>query len=147
MLIPKKYHIHVVALIAVSVIMFYPSFSKRIDPQVLTAGTEAAEDFLQLVDAGDYEQSWESSSTLMREKIYLEVWNRQIPAMRSRVGALNKRIQDNASISDWAEGAPDGQYLTLKYASSFQRQASAIETIILVLEEDKRWRVAGYFIK
>ncbi len=147
MLIPKKYHIHLVAIIAVSAIMFYPSFSKRIDPQVLTAGTEAAEDFLQLVDAEEFEQSWNSSSSLMREKIFLEVWNQQIPAMRSRVGKLNNRKQDNASFSDWAEDAPDGQYLTFKYASSFEKKAAAMETVILILEEDNRWRVAGYFIK
>jgi hypothetical protein len=147
MLIPKKYHIHLVALIAVSAIMFYPNLGKKIDPQIITAGTEAAEDFLQLVDNEEYEQSWESASTLMRDKIFLEVWNQQIPAMRSKVGTLKGRSQDKASISDWAEGAPDGKYLTLKYASSFQKQASAIETIILVQEEDERWRVAGYFIK
>jgi len=147
MLIPKKYHIHLVALIAVSVIMFYPSLSKRIDPQILKAGTAAADDFLQLVDNERYAESWENASTLIKEKIFPEVWDQQLLAMRSKVGALNNRSQDNASMSDWAEGAPDGEYLTLKYASSFEKQASAIETIILVLEEDNSWRVAGYFIK
>ena len=147
MLIPKKYHIHVVALLAVAVMLVYPSLSKKIDPQILTAGTEAAEDFLQLIDSEKYEQGWESSSALMREKIFLEVWNQQIPAMRNKVGALSNRKQDSSSLSDWAEGAPDGQYLTFKYASSFEKKAEAIETIILVLEEDGRWRVAGYFIK
>ena len=147
MLIPKKYHIHVVALIAVAVMIFYPSFSNRVDPQVLAAGTEAAERFLQLVDAEHYEQSWEASSSLMREKIFLEVWKQQIPAMRSKVGALKNRKLDSSSTSDWAEGAPDGQYLTLKYSASFDNKAAATETIILVLEDDDRWRVAGYFIK
>lgn len=147
MLIPKKYHIHLVALIAVAVMMFYPSLSKRIEPQILSAGTLAAEDFLQLVDSEKYEQSWEKSSVLMRDRIFLEVWNQQIPAMRGKVGLLNSREQADASMSDWAEGAPDGKYLTLTYTSSFEKQASAIETIILVLEDDARWRVAGYFIK
>ena len=147
MLIPKKYHIHIVAVIAVAVMLFYPSFSKKIDPQILTAGTEAAEDFLQLIDSEEYEQGWQSSSALMREKIFLEVWNQQIPAMRKKVGALNSREQDSSSLSDWAESAPDGQYLTFKYVSSFEKKAEAIETIILVLEEDDRWRLAGYFIK
>lgn len=147
MLIPKKYHIHLVALLAVAVMLIYPSLSKKIDPQILIAGTEAAEDFLHLVDAEQYEQSWESSSALMREKIFLEVWNQQIPAMRDRVGKLINRKQDSSSISDWATDAPDGQYLTIIYASSFEKKATVIETINLVLEEDNRWRVGGYFIK
>jgi hypothetical protein len=147
MRIPKKYHIHLVALLAVAVMMMYPTLTKRIDPQILTAGTEAAEDFVHLVDAEKYEQSWESSAALMREKIFLEVWNQQISAMRSRVGKLKNRKQDDSSISDWAPGAPDGQYLTLIYASSFEKKDEVIETINLVLEEDSRWRVVGYFIK
>lgn len=147
MLIPKKYHIHVIALLAVAVMIFYPSFSNRVDPQIRAAGTEAAEEFLQLIDGEQYELGWENSSQLMRDKIFLEVWNRQIPAMRGKVGALNQRQQESAALSDWAEGAPDGQYLTLKYTSSFEKQAAAVETVILVLEEDARWRVAGYFIK
>jgi len=147
MLIPKKYHIHVVALIAVAVMILYPSFSKKIEPHILAAGTEAAEDFLHQIDSKKYEESWESSSSLMRSKIFLEVWNQQIPAMRSRVGNLINRKQGSAAVSDWAEGAPDGQYLTLKYASSFEKKAEATETIILSLEDDNVWRVAGYFIK
>lgn len=147
MLIPKKYHIHLVALIAVAVMIFFPSLGKKIDPQVLTAGTEATEDFLQLIDSEKYEQGWESSSALMREKIFLEVWNQQIPAMRDKVGTLKNRKQDSSSLSDWAEKAPDGQYLTLKYVSSFEKRAEAIETISLILEDDGHWRVAGYFIK
>jgi hypothetical protein len=147
MLIPKKYHIHIVAIIAISVMLFYPMLSKRIDPQILSAGTMAAEDFLHLVDIGEYEQSWESSSTLMRERIFLEVWSRQIPLMRARVGQLKNRKQESASISDQAEGAPEGSYMTLSYESSFENNSSVMETVNLVLEEDGRWRVIGYFLK
>ncbi len=147
MLIPKKYHIHAIALAAVAAIVFFPSFSHKVDPKILTDGTIAAEQFLQLVDTEKYEQSWNVSSALLQEKIFLEVWNRQIQVMRDKVGSLISRKQGKVSVSDWAEDAPDGKYLTLKYQSSFQKQSSAIETIILVLEDEEHWRVAGYFIK
>ncbi len=147
MLIPKKYHIHVIALAAVAAIIFFPNLHKRVDSQTLAMGTAAAEQFLQLVDSQKYEQSWAESSTLLKDKIYLEVWNRQIQNMRDKVGPVISRKQDKASMSDWAEGAPDGKYLTLKYLSSFQKKQSALETIILALGKDGAWRVAGYFIK
>lgn len=147
MLIPKKYHIHVIALLAVAAIMFIPSYGRKVDSESLAKGTAAAEEFLQLVDAEEYNQSWEISSDLMRDKIFIEVWSRQVPVMRDKVGPLISREQNEASSSESAEGAPDGEYMVLKYSSSFQKQQSAIETIILVLEEDRQWRVAGYFIK
>jgi hypothetical protein len=147
MLIPKKYHIHVVGLLAVAAMILYPALRTEVDPQTLAAGTRAAEDFLQLVDAGEYEQSWETASSLLTDKVFLEVWNRQLFAMRSRVGTLLRRQQEDAALSEMAEGAPDGQYLTLTYGSSFKNQDSAIETVILALEADGNWRVAGYFLK
>jgi len=147
MLIPKKYHFHLIALIAVAVMIFYPALSKKVEPRILMEGTMAAEDFLHLVDTEQYEQSWNSASGLLREKVFLEVWNRKLQVMRAKVGTLISRKQDDASISDMAEGAPEGKYLTLTYASSFSQQKSAIETIILVLEADQKWRVAGYFLK
>jgi hypothetical protein len=147
MLIPKKYHIHIIGLLAVAAMLLYPALSTKVDPKILAAGTQAAENFLQLVDSGNYEQSWKEASDLLKEKIFLEVWNRKLMAMRSKTGPVIRRQQDGASISDVAEGAPDGKYLTLSYASAFQNQASAIETVILVLEKDGNWRVAGYFIK
>jgi hypothetical protein len=147
MLIPKKYHIHLIALVAVAVMIFYPALSKKVEPRILMEGTMAAEDFFRQVDAEQYEQSWNSASELLREKIFLEVWNRKLQVMRAKVGTLIKREQDNASISDMAEGAPEGKYLTLSYASSFTQQKSTIETVILALDADQKWRVAGYFLK
>ncbi|WP_020676925.1 DUF4019 domain-containing protein [Geopsychrobacter electrodiphilus] len=147
MLIPKKYHFHLVALVAVAVMIFYPILSKKVEPRMLMEGTIAAEDFLHLIDSGQYEQSWNSASALMRDKIFLEVWNRRIPAMRTKVGTLISRHQTDASISDMAEGAPEGKYLTLVYDSTFSKQSTATETVILALEKDENWRVAGYFLK
>lgn len=147
MLIPKKYHIHIVALIALAIIVIYPRLAQRVDPQIIKNGTVAAEVFLQLVDDKKYDQSWTDSSTLMQEKIVPEVWSHQIVAMRDRVGQLISREQTKSSLSDWAKNAPDGQYLTLTYTSSFTKEREALETIILTLDKDEQWRVAGYFIK
>lgn len=147
MLIPKKYHIHIIALIAVAAIIFFPHFEKQPDPDALKRGTAAAEAFLKLVDDGHYVEAREAASPLLKEKIVPEVWKRQIPAMRDKVGALLQRSQESAAASDRAEDAPEGKYLTLKYASSFKRQKQATETLILALDADGQWRVAGYFIK
>ena len=147
MLIPKKYHIHLIALCAVAAILFFPNLKNKPSPEIVTKGTAAAEKFLALIDAGEYRKGWESSSKLMQEKVVLAVWSRQMPVMRDKYGDLQHRQQKEATLSDYAKDAPDGSYLTLKYDSSFTKKREATETLILALEQDGAWRVAGYFIQ
>jgi len=147
MLIPKKYQFHVVSMIAVAAIVLYPLLGNKIDPQILHESTVAAEDFMALVDAGDYQAARQNASTLLQEKVAVEVWHRQIGVMRDRVGPLKERKQDKASFSTYASDAPDGEYVTLEYLSDFEKKSQALETVNLMREEDGRWRVVGYFIK
>jgi hypothetical protein len=43
--------------------------------------------------------------------------------------------------------APDGNYVVLKYDTSFENKKSATETIAPMLDKDGKWRVSGYYIK
>ena len=44
-------------------------------------------------------------------------------------------------------GAPDGEYVVVKHATSFENKADATETLIAMKDKDGTWRVSGYFIK
>jgi hypothetical protein len=44
-------------------------------------------------------------------------------------------------------GAPEGEYVVIKIEAGFENKASSKEMITLVLEEDGKWRVAGYYLK
>ena len=44
-------------------------------------------------------------------------------------------------------GAPDGEYVVLRYDTSFENKNSAVETVTPMLDKDGKWRVSGYFIK
>jgi Protein of unknown function (DUF4019) len=40
-------------------------------------------------------------------------------------------------------GAPDGRYVILKYATSFENKKDSVETVTTVFDNDGKWRVAG----
>ena len=44
-------------------------------------------------------------------------------------------------------GAPDGEYLVIRFAASFEKKQSAIETVTPIKDADGIWRVCGYFIQ
>jgi len=43
-------------------------------------------------------------------------------------------------------GAPDGQYVVLRFETSFDNKAKAIETVTPMLD-DGTWRVSGYYVQ
>jgi len=45
------------------------------------------------------------------------------------------------------EGVPDGEYVVIRFETSFENKKSAIETVTPMLDQDGKWRVSGYFIK
>jgi hypothetical protein len=43
-------------------------------------------------------------------------------------------------------GEPDGEFLTLVFATSFESK-NATETVVLMKESDGQWRVSGYRVR
>jgi hypothetical protein len=60
---------------------------------------------------------------------------------------VQSRKLKSATYSKTLPGAPDGEYVVIKYNTSFANKASAVETISPMLDKDGTWRVSGYFIK
>ena len=111
------------------------------------ATESAAEAWLKFVDSGDYSQSWQDASSLFKAAVTEKDWERQLKAARMPVGALFSRKLKSAEYKTELPGAPDGQYVVIKYETSFANKKSAVETVTLMLDKDREWRVSGYFIK
>ena len=112
-----------------------------------TGAEAAALVWLSLVDAGNYDQSWSSASSLFRQKISEAQWQSAASSTRVPLGALKSRTLRSATLKIASPGAPDGQYVVIQFDSSFEHKASAVETVTPVLEADGKWHVSGYYIR
>ena len=108
--------------------------------------TAAATNWLALVDAGQYEQSWHEASGLFRERVTQAQWTSQAKAVREPLGIVQSRAIQAAQSATSLPGTPDGDYVVLQFRATFAHKANAIETVA-VMTEDGAWRAAGYFIK
>jgi hypothetical protein len=63
------------------------------------------------------------------------------------LGKLINRQIKSKTYAKQLPGAPDGQYVVIQFASSFENTKTATETVTPMLEEDGLWRVPGYYIK
>lgn len=106
-----------------------------------------AEEWLALVDAGKYHESWEQMAPHFRKEVGKRKWKAEIEKIRQPLGKLSERKLKSAEYSKELPGAPEGEYVVLRYESSFEHRRSAQETVTLVLGQDLIWRVAGYAVR
>ena len=147
----RKYRVHIFLLLIALGIIFYPSFSRRPDQQRVDTSTVAATHFLELVDSGQYEQSWDVCGDYLKNEFSKEEWVKQLSAVRSVAGKLLERKAKNYIYTkDSVEAKaniPAGEYMEYFFDSKFQNKDHLSETITLKLEPDNTWRVVGFFFK
>lgn len=110
------------------------------------AATVAATAWLAMIDAGEYAESWNGTSQQFQKVVSKREWVQKLTAVRAPLGSLVSRKVSKSTYKTSLPGAPDGQYVVLRFASSFTHKRSAIETIVMSLDQAK-WKVAGYFIR
>ena len=111
------------------------------------AALAAAEQFLLLLDRGELNKSWESSSKLFKDVAIKLQWEERVGHLRDQYGAFKDRQLRYSKAMQNVEGAPEGEYYFLIYGSRFANKESVIETITMMKENDGLWRVSGYTIE
>ncbi|MDH3746344.1 MAG: DUF4019 domain-containing protein [Acidobacteriota bacterium] len=106
----------------------------------------AAEAWLGLVDAGDYSKSWEGAAALFRKAVTQQQWIQSLNGVRKPLGRLVSRRVKSKQYLTQLPGAPDGDYVVIQFAASFENKKTAVETVTPMLD-DGVWKVSGYFIK
>jgi Ethanolamine utilization protein EutJ (predicted chaperonin) len=119
----------------------------RADSAAEDAALKASQAWLDLVDSGKYDASWDEAAMYFKNSVKKEEWNSTIKAVRDPFGKLVKRTIKSKQSVDSMPGAPDGNYLIIQYDASFENKKSAVETVVTMLDKDGKWRVSGYYIR
>ncbi|HEV2815838.1 MAG TPA: DUF4019 domain-containing protein [Allosphingosinicella sp.] len=119
-----------------------PDAQTAAPPAIPSAATQAARQWLELVDAGKWEESWAATARSFRTMNTVEVWQSASETARVPLGrVLSRRFTSEESIP-----APPSGYQLVRFQTSFANKAGATETLSLA-REGESWRVAGYFIE
>lgn len=106
----------------------------------------AAKEWLALVDAENYEKSWQEAAPFFKEKVKKEQWAQMAAAARKPFGKVETRELVSAEHKASLSGAPDGEYVVIQFKAKFANKPDSVETIT-PMKADGVWRVSGYFIK
>ena len=116
-------------------------------PDATKAAEEAAKSWLALVDRGAYEASWKAAAQVFRNALSPAQWRQSVAAARDPLGKLVSRKLQSARYTKTLPGAPDGEYVVLRYAASYEHKKEALETVTPAKDPDGVWRVSGYYIR
>jgi hypothetical protein len=115
--------------------------------EAVAQARQAAQEWLAIVDGGQYLKSWDEAATLFKSAVSQPNWEQAVRSARGPLGALRSRQLKSATFARALPGAPDGEYVVIQYDTRFENKAAAIETITPMRDRDGRWRVSGYFIR
>jgi hypothetical protein len=111
------------------------------------AAQKAALAWLKLVDQGKYQDSWHESGAFFQGATDAAKWDQLMQGVRKPLGKTISRKFVSAQARQTIPGAPDGKYYVLLFKTSFANKKSAEETVTLISEPKRGWRVVGYIIK
>jgi hypothetical protein len=136
------------SLIVVGVLVALVSVHEgRASDKAEAAATKQAEAWLALVDTGKYDESWDAASKLFQGGVTRAAWAEKAAGVRGPLGKVVLRRVKSERPTTQLPGAPDGKYVVIQFATSFEHKKQAVETVTPMLEADGSWKVAGYFIK
>ncbi|BFM05612.1 DUF4019 domain-containing protein [Halioxenophilus aromaticivorans] len=106
---------------------------------------DLATNWLKVVDAGKYAESWNQSGPMFQRQLSTKEWEQALTKVRTPLGKTLKRTVKTSNEYNSLPGAPDGEYIVVDLETSFQNKKAALETVTVRKTNDE-WRVVGYFI-
>lgn len=107
---------------------------------------KAAEQWILLVDAGRYDDSWSAAASYFRSQVPKADWKNAATSARAPLGRLLSRTFSAAQPVHDLPGVPHGDYVVLVYDGKFAN-GTVREIITPMREADGSWKVSGYVIQ
>ncbi len=133
-------------LFALTLILFTFAQASRADEKTDPA-VEVAKSWLALVDAGNYQKSWDEAAPYFKERVKSGEWVKMVASVREPLGKVKSRELIGALFTKTLPGAPDGEYVVIQFRTAFQNKAEAVETVTPMKDDKGNWRVSGYYIR
>jgi hypothetical protein len=110
------------------------------------AAARVAAEWLKLIDSKDYGKAWEECAPLFREKVTRQQWLDGVPKNRAEYGQFKSRKLGGAAYRKALPGAPDGDYVTVRFIGDYEKNPAADEIVTLTYQAGA-WRPLGYLLR
>ena len=116
------------------------------DPDVALA-KKAALAWLALADAGKFDQTWVEAASVFQKGQTKEAWVKGLGGARPTMGTMITRTYLNHEIRTNLPNLPAGKYITVRFVSVFEKHKDGAESVTLVKDGTRGFRMMSYFLK
>jgi hypothetical protein len=116
------------------------------DPDVALA-KKAALDWLALVDAFKFDATWDEAATSFQKAQNKADWVKGLGGARPTMGKLVGRTFLNHEIRTNLPNLPAGKYITIRFTSGFEKHKNGSESVTLVKDGTRGYRMMSYLLK
>ena len=117
------------------------------DTSAVARATEAGTAWLSLVDAGQFEASWDSAAPALQQAMSKADWVQALTQARAPFEPFGKRTLAGTEFRATIPNAPPGPYVILGFQTVVPGNHTVTETVVPMRLGDGSWRVSGYFIR
>ncbi|MCP5112289.1 MAG: DUF4019 domain-containing protein [bacterium] len=135
-----------VICLAASTLLLLAVLPAAADEAKVKAAREVAEAWLEVVDRGDYDQSWEEAAALFKQQVSITQWKEAMVKYRAPLGRGKIRELTGMQYLTALPTGEKGDFVVMQFATEFEH-AEGVETITPMLDKDGKWRVSGYYIR
>jgi hypothetical protein len=100
--------------------------------------------WLASLDSSSYSKAWEGAAITMRSCISQADFDKGMQSIRAPLGKMESRDIRSLRHHTHLPGLPVGDYWVTSYITKFENKPNVAENVVLALEQDGNWRVAGY---
>ena len=109
-------------------------------------GIAAATTWVELVDAGKYDDAWASSADEIKSVGPKENFAKMMEQTRSPLGKeVSRAVKDKAYAKD-PQNATPGEYVQIHFNTAFENAKSVIELVTVKKQPDGVWKVGQYVV-
>ena len=105
-----------------------------------------AREWLEIVDAGYYMQSYQLSDDAFKAVLSAPQWEDALTKIRLPLGEVVWRSEIEQKKLESVPGWPNGEYITIDFNTKFEHTNAIVETITLS-KSSGEWLPVGYFIR
>ena len=111
------------------------------------AATKAVGDWLSLIDAKKYRESWETAADSFHDVVTTNDWISISETVRQPLGEAISRKDISGQFSSALPGMPTGSYFVAQFQTVFANASNAVETVVFSMDKDGQWKAVSYLIR
>jgi hypothetical protein len=108
---------------------------------------KAAVAWLALADAGKFAATWDEAAASFQKGQKKEEWSKGLGSARQAMGKMISRTFLNHQVRTVLPKMPPGRYITIRFETVFERRPKSAESVTLVQDDARGFRMTAYFLQ